>query len=70
VEKIMLLEEKDCGKEGPRCEDIPEWKRVHDFEFNAWILAKQKRSKVVVTLRLRPNGMDGEWVDVHEDIEW
>ena len=70
VERIVTLEEKDCEKESSRCEDIPEWKRVHSFEFNAWILAKQKRSKVVVTLRMRPNGMDGEWVDVHEDIEW
>jgi hypothetical protein len=70
VENIVLLEEKDCEKESPRCEDILEWKRVHSFEFDAWILATQKRSKAVVTLRLRPNGMDGEWVDVHEEIEW
>lgn len=70
VEKIILLEEKDCEMESPRCEDIAEWKRVHSFEFDAWILAKQKRSKVVVTLELRPNGMDGEWAYVYEDIEW
>lgn len=53
TEKMVLLEEKDCEVEFPRCEDIPEWKRVHSFDFDAWILATQKRSKVLVTLRLR-----------------
>ena len=70
VEMCVDLEEKDCEKESPRCEDIPEWRRVHSFEFGSWILASRKRSKVVVTLKLRPNGMDGEWVEVYEEIEW
>lgn len=70
VEKIVILEEKGCEKDNPKCGDIQEWKRVHSFEFDAYILARQKRSKVVVQLKLRPNGMDGEWADVYEDIEW
>lgn len=70
VERCVELEERDCEKEDPRCEDIPEWRRVHSFEFDSWILASRKRSKVVATIKLRPNGMDGEWVELHEEIEW
>jgi hypothetical protein len=67
---IVIHEERDCEMEYPRCEDIPEWKRVHSFDFDAWILATQKRSKVMATLRVRPNGMDGEWAEVLGEIEW
>lgn len=70
AEMIVIHEERDCEMEHPRCEDIPEWKRVHSFDFDAWILATQKRSKVMATLRVRPNGMDGEWAEVLGEIEW
>jgi hypothetical protein len=70
VERCIIIEEEGCGKESPRCEDIPEWRRVHSFEFDSWILARDRRSKVVATLRLRPNGMDGEWAEILEEIEW
>jgi hypothetical protein len=67
---IAIYEEQDCEAEHPRCEDIPEWKRVHSFDFDAWILATQQRSsKVLVTLRVRPNGLDGEWAEVHGEVE-
>lgn len=66
----VRMEEAGCGKESPRCEDIPEWRRVHSEGFDAWVLAAPRRNKVVAKLRLRPNGMDGEWADVEEEIEW
>lgn len=70
VERWIAIEEEGCEKTSPRCEDIPEWRRIHSFEFDAWILARRKRSKVLATLKVRPNGMDGEWADVIEEIEW
>jgi hypothetical protein len=70
AEMIAVYEEDGCEAEYPRCEDIPEWKRVHNFDFDAWILATQQRSsKVSVTLRVRPNGLDGEWAEVYGEVE-
>lgn len=70
AELCMTIEETGCTKEYPQCEDIPEWRRIHGSGFDAWILAAPSRSKVVARLRSRPNGMDGEWVDLEVPLEW
>ena len=62
-------EESLCKKEYPRCEDIPEWRRIHSAGFDDWDISSPKRS-VKAHMRMRPNGMDGEWWDVEEIIEW
>jgi hypothetical protein len=66
----IRIEESGCASDSPRCEDIPEWRRVHSSGFDAWIIAAPTRSKVAAKLRMRPNGMDGEWVDIDEWFEW
>lgn len=70
AEICIAIEEDGCEKESPRCEDIPEWRRIHSSGFDAWVLAAPKRSKVTAKLRTRPNGSDGEWWDLEEAIEW
>lgn len=69
-EICIRMEESGCDKDRPKCEDIPEWRRVHSSGFDAWILAAPTRTKVVAKMRMRPNGMDGEWVDIDELFEW
>ena len=63
------FEEAYCQKESPRCVDIPEWRRVHSAGFDSMDVSSPKR-KVTAHLRVRPNGMDGEWAEVEELIEW
>lgn len=70
AEKCIMIEETGCTKKHPQCEDIPEWRRVHGSGFDAWVLAAPSRSKVTARLRTRPNGMDGEWMDLEEPLEW
>jgi hypothetical protein len=43
---------------------------VHSSGFDAWILAAPTRSKVAAKSRMRPYGMDEEWVDIDEWFEW
>lgn len=70
AERCMVIEERGCTKEHPQCEDIPEWRRVHGSGFDAWVVAAPSRSRVTARLRTRPNGMDGEWMDLEEVLEW
>jgi hypothetical protein len=70
AEICIRMEESGCDSDSPRCGDIPEWRRVHSSGFDSWILAAPTRSKVAAKLRMRPNGMDGEWVDIDEWFEW
>ena len=61
-------EEKFCEKENPRCEDIPEWRRVHSTGLGSWDVSSSKVA-VMAHLRTRPNGMDGDWHDAKEAID-
>lgn len=70
AELCMTIEETGCTKERPQCEDIPEWRRIHGSGFDAWILAAPSRREVMARLRTRPNGMDGEWMDLEVPLEW
>ena len=51
------------------CSDIPEWRRIHSAGFDGWDKTDPKTS-VRAHMRVRPNGMDGEWHDLQELIEW
>ena len=62
-------EEAGCGKEFPRCEDIPEWRRIHAAGLDG-LQVSYARRRVKVHLRTRPNGMDGEWAGIEQTIEW
>lgn len=67
AEIAVSFEESHCDVEHPRCQDIPEWRRVHCAGFDGWV-ASDDKSEAVAHLRLRPNGMDGEWVDFSQKI--
>ncbi|EMD01179.1 hypothetical protein BAUCODRAFT_45255, partial [Baudoinia panamericana UAMH 10762] len=69
AELIIRFEEALCDHPSPRCEDIPEWRRIHSTGFEGWD-SNEVSSRVTTMLRLRPNGADGEWLDVKELIDW
>lgn len=68
-EVLVNFEEALCDKAVVTCEDIPEWRRVHAVNFGGWG-GYGGQPEVTVTLRTRPNGMDGEFVDFEESLAW
>jgi len=71
TEVCVRFEEAMCDKASPNCSDIPEWRRVHSVGFDGWNVRNVfERQRAECLLRFRPNGMDGEWEDVCETIEW
>ena len=69
AEICVGFEEAGCWKDSPKCADISEWKRVHSAGLDGTgVSSTQRRLKVY--LRTRPNGMDGEWVEMEQMIEW
>ena len=69
AELCIKFEEGFCEMDSPMCRDIPEWHRIHSTGFDGWDL-EGPRQRCIAHLRLRPNGMDGEWFDISEIIEW
>lgn len=67
VELCIDYEESRCAKDSPKCEDIPEFWRVHSAAFDGWMMEGPRRS-VSVHFRTKPNGVDGEWADVTQSI--
>ncbi|KAK4543644.1 hypothetical protein LTR36_005289 [Oleoguttula mirabilis] len=65
----VRYEEALCGTESPTCQDIPEWRRVHSAGFDGWNVQVPEQ-RVNANIRVRPNGMDGEWLELSESIEW
>ncbi|KAK5675080.1 hypothetical protein LTS10_012154 [Elasticomyces elasticus] len=63
------FEEGWCGKTSPSCSDVPEWGRIHAAGFDGWDLT-DVRPTVTAQFRLRPNGMDGEWMNIYQEVEW
>ncbi|KAK1076363.1 hypothetical protein LTR33_009012 [Friedmanniomyces endolithicus] len=63
------FEEKWSGKPSPKCEDIPEWRRLHMAVFDGWVLQRVQPA-VKARYRLRPNGMDGEWMEIEKKLVW
>lgn len=64
-----IIQFEEAGNETLRCEDVPEWRRVHDASFNNWDQASW-HSTIGGPLRVRPNGTDGEWMDLRELMEF
>nr|POE50136.1 mitochondrial import inner membrane translocase subunit tim54 [Quercus suber] len=62
------IEERNSEKPSPKCSDIAEWQRIHSAGIDGWFLCQGAR-KLTANLRTRPNGMDGEWLDLEEVIE-
>ena len=69
VEKCIEFEEADCDKASPKCEDIPEWRRVHSCGLDGFEVSAAKKT-VTMYIRTRPNVMDGEWAEYHDSIHW
>lgn len=69
AEVCIDFEEGLTEKEYPKCTDIPEWRRIHSAGFDGMTLQSPKET-VKAHMRVRPNGMDGEWATVEEIIEW
>lgn len=71
AEGVVRYEERLCTIKTPRCSDIPEWQRVHSTAFDGFHHARPQDAYCVSAhFRVRPNGMDGEWMDVEQVIEW
>ncbi|CAK1355593.1 hypothetical protein CB0940_00692 [Cercospora beticola] len=72
AEMVVRFEEALCDKPpgAALCSDIPEWRRVHSAIFDTSGHDATPRKKVMVKLRTRPNGIDGEWIDHEESIDW
>lgn len=72
AEVCVKLEERCCEKDAPTCHDIPEWRRVYSAGFKGWETGNATLNSpcATVVMRLRPNGMDGEWMDYTEDLSW
>lgn len=68
----MKFEERWCETDAPTCHDIPEWRRVYSAGFKGWETGNITFDSpcATVVMRLRPNGMDGEWMDYTEDLSW
>lgn len=66
---LVRFEEALCDKDVVLCEDIPEWRRVCTVGFEGWN-REEGQQKINITLRTRPNGMDGEWMDFAESLAW
>ncbi|TKA81458.1 hypothetical protein B0A55_02922 [Friedmanniomyces simplex] len=69
AEMCVDFEETWCGQPSPVCQDIPEWGRIHTSGFHGWDL-QGVRPTVTALFKLRPNGMDGEWMSISKEIEW
>lgn len=69
AETCVKYEEALCEKENPLCEDIPEWRRIHSSGLGGWDVSAPKTT-VTAHLRTRPNGMDGEWCDIQQPIDF
>lgn len=72
AEMCIRFEEELCGKAPGTalCSDIPEWRRVHSASFDTMGDESAPNKKVMVKLRSRPNGTDGEWVEHEQFIDW
>lgn len=66
AELCVNFEEELCDKTSPKCEDIPEWRRVHSAGYIGTAVAA---NNMTAHLRVRPNGMDGGWADVEQLME-
>ena len=66
--RCVEFEERFCGQDLPRCDDIPEWKRIHSAGFRS--LGHSLLPRITAFIRTRPNGMDGEWQDDEWTITW
>lgn len=69
AEAAIEYEEALCTMPNPRCEDVPEWRRVHMSGAAREELAGTTRKTVTVHCRVRPNGLDGEWYDFEVPVE-
>ncbi|KAK0835590.1 hypothetical protein LTR73_000086 [Friedmanniomyces endolithicus] len=69
TQMCVEFEEKWSGKPSPQCQDIPEWRRLHMAVFDGWVLQRVQPA-VKARYRLRPNGMDGEWMEIEKKLEW
>jgi hypothetical protein len=71
AESCIAFEEARCELKTPRCTDIPEWRRVHSAGFDGWSFPQaDSKTSVTAHFRVRPNGMDGDWMDVETMLEW
>jgi len=72
AEMCVKFEERWCETDAPTCHDIPEWRRVYSAGFKGWETGNITFDSpcATVVMRLRPNGMDGEWMDYTEDLSW
>jgi hypothetical protein len=66
----MAIEIEEEGLEAPRCEDLPEWKRIHAAEFDGADVAAKLQRDFGVLWKSRPNGLDGEWSARRMIIKW
>lgn len=69
IELCINFEESRCEIESPRCEDIPEFWRVQSASMDSWETEGSTR-RVWIHFRTRQNGMDGEWEEHTEMIDW
>jgi hypothetical protein len=69
AEMCIEMEEAEFDGRVPDCADIPEWKRIHSSGFEGWDLGPVK-PKVTAHFRVRRNGMDGEFTNHTEVVEW
>lgn len=61
----LIIDYEEDGGEDLCCADVPEWRRVHNASFDNWGMSSWQ-SHFGGPLRVRPNGIDGEWMDLHE----
>lgn len=67
VERCVALEE-DSLREGSRCSDIPEWRRIHSCGFDGPQSLELRHVRVI--FKSLPNGADGDWGSREETISW
>lgn len=61
--RIVAMEEEGLEGQAVECEAVPEWKRFHSAGLTGF--KDDSSPHVNCIFRRRPNGMDGEWEDVH-----
>lgn len=68
AEHVIMFEESGCAHVNPPCSDIPEWRRVHSSGFEGWNTSTSG-TVLKAHFQVRPNGMDGEWIDAESLID-
>lgn len=61
----LIIDYEEAGQKNLESSDVPEWRRVHNPSFDHLDTASW-HGIVGGPLRVRPNGMDGEWMDLRE----